>query len=85
MWWQIVYSLMTTNKITLSLGYFLVLTFFTLNTGLRYSDVAQLRREHIRLSTNIKIRFRPLPIVTNQGLNRSIKDLCKFILAGKPL
>lgn len=72
-------------------------------TGLRYSDVAQLRREHISNNTitltvkktkteltvplnsisapiieKYKDQIKPLPMVTNQELNRSIKELCKL-------
>ena len=76
---------------------------FSCSTGFRYSDVAQLRREHIsdnvitmivkktkteltvplnRISVAILDRYKdqlkPLPLISNQNLNYSIKDLCKL-------
>lgn len=83
---------------------------FSCATGFRYSEVAQLRREHISddiitltvkktktelsvplnsISASIldkyKDQARPLPMVSNQGLNRSIKDLCKKAGIVKPI
>jgi len=76
---------------------------FSCSTGLRYSDVAQLRREHIsddivtltvkKTKTELTVplnsisgpildkyrdQLKPLPMVTNQEMNRSIKELCKL-------
>lgn len=75
---------------------------FSCTTGFRYSDVAQLKREHISdnmitltvkktkteltvplnsISGSILVKYKellkPIPMVSNQGLNKSIKDLCK--------
>lgn len=75
---------------------------FSCTTGLRYSDVAQLKHEHIcdniitltvkktkteltiplnSISSSILRKYngqhRPLPMISNQGLNKSIKDLCE--------
>lgn len=75
---------------------------FSCATGLRYSDVAQLKWEHISdniitltvkktkseltiplnsISSSIinkyRDQYRPVPLVSNQGLNKSIKDLCE--------
>jgi len=83
---------------------------FSCVTGFRYSDVAQLRREHIdnniitltvkktkteltvplnSVSASIinkyKDQVRPLPMVSNQGLNRSIKDLCQLAGIDRPI
>lgn len=83
---------------------------FSCASGLRYSDVSQLRREHINDNTitltvkktkteltvplnNItgsildkyKDQHKPLSMVSNQGLNRSIKDLCKLAGIDKPI
>jgi integrase len=83
---------------------------FSCVTGLRYSDVAQLRREHIdnniitltvkktkteltvplnsvsgAIINKYKDQHKPLPMVSNQGLNRSIKDLCKLAGIDKPI
>jgi integrase len=76
---------------------------FAISTGLRYSDVAQLKREHIsdniislvvkKTKTELTIPLnsvsgaildkykdlhKPLPMISNQNLNYSIKDLCQL-------
>lgn len=83
---------------------------FACATGLRYSDIAQLRREHIsnnvialkvkKTKTDLTIplnsisasilqkyndHHKPLPMVSNQNLNYSIKDLCKLAGINKPI
>jgi integrase len=83
---------------------------FSCVTGFRYSDVAQLKREHIdqniitltvkKTKTELTVplnsisaaiinkyndQHRPLPTVSNQGLNRSIKDLCQLAGIDKPI
>ena len=83
---------------------------FSCASGLRYSDIAQLRREHIRdntifitvkktkseltiplngITASILDKYKdlhtPLSMVSNQGLNKSIKDLCKLAGITKPI
>lgn len=83
---------------------------FSCASGLRYSDVSQLRREHIsddtitltvkKTKTELTIPLnsitaaildkykdlhKPLSMVSNQGLNKSIKDLCKIAGIDKPI
>lgn len=83
---------------------------FSCASGLRYSDVSQLRREHISDDTitltvkktkteltvplnsitaaildKYKDLHKPLSMVSNQGLNKSIKDLCKKAGIDKPI
>lgn len=83
---------------------------FAAATGLRYSDVAQLKREHINngyitltikktksvlkvpltfLPATILEKYKdsnkPLPMVSNQNLNYSIKDLCQLAGINQPI
>ncbi len=83
---------------------------FACATGLRYSDMAQLKREHIKdnvitltvkktkteltvplnsVSSAILEKYqdlhKPLPMISNQNLNISIKDLCKEAGVNQPV
>ncbi|MEJ6980742.1 site-specific integrase [Pedobacter sp. P351] len=83
---------------------------FACATGLRYSDMAQLKREHIKdnvitltvkktkteltvplnsVSSAILEKYqdlhKPLPMISNQNLNISIKDLCKEAGVNQPI
>lgn len=83
---------------------------FACATGLRYSDMAQLKREHIKdnvitltvkktkteltiplnsISASILDKYKdlnkPLPMISNQNLNISIKDLCKEAGIDQPI
>lgn len=83
---------------------------FCCASGLRYSDLAQLRREHIsrdaititvkktkteltiplnRITAGILDKYKemhkPLSMVSNQGLNKSVKDICKMAGIDKPI
>jgi integrase len=83
---------------------------FACTTGLRYSDLFQLKREHIK-KDEIKLTVKktgepltipltsyskailakyegmhkPLPVISNQNLNYSIKELCKYAEINEPI
>ena len=83
---------------------------FACTTGLRYSDLKQLKREHIKVdeirltvkktkepltipltvySNAILAKYeamsRPLPVISNQKLNRYLKELCKMAGINEPI
>lgn len=83
---------------------------FACTTGLRYSDLQQLKREHIKgdeirltvkktklpltipltvysnaILAKYETMLRPIPVISNQKLNRYLKELCKIAGISEPI